>query len=185
MAGSPPATPGAGAPVTPTPNQGCSALKIIVAIVGMLALVSVLAIGSCFYIGYKVRQKARSIMMNAHSANSSTPEMHLSDGGAGSAAATAATVDVPPYPGSAPTSTGGQLSAGLTGSASAQEYVTDDAVDKVESFYKEKLGSKISIVEVQGNATFNYLTSSGMTTVTITRDEETGKTKINIARIGK
>ena len=185
MAGSPAATPGAGASVTVSPQNGGSALKIIMAIVGFLAVVSVLAIGSCFYIGYKVRQKARSIMINSRSANSGTSEMQLSDGGAGSKAAAAATIDVPPFPGSEPTATGGQFSTGLTGSASAQEYETDDSVDKVKSFYAERLGSKISIIEVQGNATFNYLTASGMTTVTITRDEGSGKTKINIARIGK
>jgi zinc-ribbon domain len=176
---------------TAAPKKGSSAVKIIVAVVGFLAVVSVLAIGSCFYIGYKVKQKASSIMEEARSATatptstSGTPEMHLTEGGAGSAAAAAATVDVPPYPGSTPTSTGGQLSAGLTGAASAQEYVTDDSMDKVESFYKDKFGSKINIREAEGSAVFYYLTSNGMTTVTITRDDGAGKTKINIARIGK
>ena len=116
---------------------------------------------------------------------SGTPEMHLSDGGPGSSAEAAATVDVPPYPGSTPTSNGGQLSAGSTGAASAQEYLTDDSVDKVKSFYKDKLGSKISFVESEGNAMFYYLSSQGMTTVTISHDEDSGKTKINIGRIGK
>jgi hypothetical protein len=177
-------------PVRAIPGKSSGALKVIVAIVGFLALVSVLAIGSCFYIGYKVKQKAKSLMMDARSAESrtgtsTTPELHLSEGGAGSSAAAAATVDVPPYPGSTPTSSGGQLSAGLTGAASAQEYLTDDSVDKVEAFYKDKFGSKIDIKESAGNAMFYYLTRQGMTTVTMTRDEESGKTKINIGRIGK
>lgn len=187
------AAPAAAAPVAAAPpaassKSGSSAVKIIVAIVGFLALISVLAIGSCFYIGYKVRQKARSLMTEARSAGtttSSTPEMQLSGGGAGSSAAAAATIDVPPYPGSTPTASGGQLSAGLSGSASAQEYETDDSVDKVASYYKDKLGSKITLMESGGNSVFNYLTSRGMTTVTLSRDEGTGKTKINIARIGK
>ncbi|HEV2352269.1 MAG TPA: zinc ribbon domain-containing protein [Terriglobia bacterium] len=180
-----PATPVAVAPVAAAPKKGSSAVKIIVAIVGLLALVSVLAIGSCFYIGYKIKQKANSIMMNSRAAASSAPDMHLSEGGPGSTAAAAATVDVPPYPGSTPTASGGQLSAGPTGSASAQEYLTDDSVDKVESFYKDKFGSKINIMESEGKVVFNYLTSMGMTTVTLTPDQGTGKTKINIARIGK
>lgn len=181
----PTASPGVAGPITAAPKKGSSALKIIVAIVGFLTVVSVLAIGSCFYIGYKVRQTTKTIMMNSRSAASNSPDMHLSEGGAGSPAAAAATIDVPPYPGSTPTGAGGQLSAGLSGSASAQEYETDDSLDKVESFYKERLGSKISIIDSEGKAVFNYLTSRGMTTVTMTRDEGTGKTKINIARIGK
>jgi len=183
------AKPVVAAPVAAAPKKGGSAVKIIVAIVGFLALISVLAIGSCFYIGYQVKQKAKAIITEASSTSgpstSGTPELHLSEGGAGSSAEAAATVDVPPYPGSTATSTGGQLSAGLTGAASAQEYETDDSVDKVVSFYKDKFGSKINIREADGNAVFYYLSSRGMTTVTITRDEETGKTKINMARIGK
>jgi len=189
MAAPPAARPVGAAPATAAPKKGGAAVKIIVAIVGFLAVISVLAIGSCFYIGYKVKQKARAIMSEARSAagpsTSGTPEMHLSDGGPGSSAEAAATVDVPPYPGSTPTSNGGQLSAGSTGAASAQEYLTDDSVDKVKSFYKDKLGSKISFVESEGNAMFYYLSSQGMTTVTISHDEDSGKTKINIGRIGK
>ncbi len=111
--------------------------------------------------------------------------LHLSEGGPGSKAADAATVDVPPYPSSTPTESGGELSAGLAGAASAQEYETSDGVNKVKSYYKEKFGSEITIIENEGKVTFNYLSSQGMTTVTITRDEGAGKTKINIARIGK
>ena len=111
--------------------------------------------------------------------------MHLSDGGAGSQAAAASTADVPAYPGSIPTKIGGELSAGPSGSISAQEYETPDSTEKVLAFYKDKFGSKITIVESGGNAEFNFLSASGMTTVTITRDEESDKTKINIARIGK
>lgn len=116
---------------------------------------------------------------------SATPELHLSDGGPGSSAESAATADVPPYPGSTPTTNGGQLSAGPTGAASAQEYLTDDSVDKVESFYKDKFGSKITLTESEGNVMFYYLSNRGMTTVTISRDADLGKTKINIGRIGK
>jgi len=150
-------------------------------------VVSVLAIGSCFYIGYKIKQNIRTVAESSRetTASSSTPELHLSEGGPGSKAADAATVDVPPYPGSTPTESGGELSAGLAGAASAQEYETSDGVNKVKSYYKEKFGSEITIIENEGKVTFNYLSSQGMTTVTITRDEGAGKTKINIARIGK
>ena len=111
--------------------------------------------------------------------------MHLSDGGAGSQAAASATVDVPPYPGSIATKSGGDLSAGPTGSISAQEYETPDPAEKVMAFYKDKFGSKINIMESDGKSEFNFISNNGMTTVTVSRDEGTNKTKINIARIGK
>jgi len=168
-------------------KKGGSALKIILGIVAVLAVVSVLGIGSCFYVAYKIKQKAISIAEGTRSTkgSSSAPEVQLSEGGAGSKAAAFATVDVPPYPGSTPTESGGELSAGLAGATGAQEYETPDGVDKVESFYKGKFGSKITLIESEGKVVFNYLTSQSMTTVTITRDEGAGKTKINIARIGK
>ena len=168
-------------------KTGGSALKIIQGLVAAQAVVSVLAIGSCFYIGYRIKQKAISIAESTRSTpgGSSTPELHLSEGGAGSKAAASATVDVPPYPDSTPTESGGELSAGLAGAASAQEYETPDSMDKVESFYKNRFGSKITFVENEGKVVFNYLSSQGMTTVTITRAEGAEKTKINIARIGR
>jgi hypothetical protein len=182
-----PATKTPGGAVAAPEKKGSSAVKIIIGIVACLAVVSVLGIGSCFYIGYKIKQKAMSIAESSRvtTASSSTPELHLSEGGAGSRAAASATVDVPPYPNSTPTESGGELSAGPAGAASAQEYQTSDAVDKVESFYKDKFDSKITLVENEGKVMFNYLSSQGMTTVTITRDASAGKTKINIARIGK
>ena len=182
-----PSTKISGVAVATPARKGSSPVRIIIGIVACLAVVSVLAIGSCFYIGYKIKQNIRTVAESSRetTASSSTPELHLSEGGPGSKAADAATVDVPPYPGSTPTESGGELSAGLAGAASAQEYETSDGVNKVKSYYKEKFGSEITIIENEGKVTFNYLSSQGMTTVTITRDEGAGKTKINIARIGK
>lgn len=184
----PPATTqAAAAPAAAPAKKSNTALKIILAVLGFFIVIGVLAIGSCFYIVHKVRQNVASIAERARPATgiTGTPDMHLSDGGAGSQAAAAATVDVPPYPGSTPTKSGGELSAGLSGSISAQEYETPDSVEKVLAFYKDKFGSKINIVETEGKSVFNFLSTNGMTTVTVTRDEGTDKTKINIARIGK
>jgi hypothetical protein len=183
--GPPSKTPGG--VVAAPPKKGGPAATLIIAIVACLAVVSVLGIGSCFYITYRIKQKAISIAEGTRSATGSSgnPELHLSEGGAGSKAAASATIDVPPYPNSTPTESGGELSAGLAGAASAKEYETSDGVNKVESFYRDKFGSKITFIENEGKATFNYLTSQGITTVTIARDEGAGKTKINIARIGK
>jgi hypothetical protein len=184
----PPATTQAAAvPAAAPAKKGSSALKIILAVLGFFVVIGVLAIGSCFYIVHKVKQNVTSIAERARPVTgiTGTPDMHLSDGGAGSQAAAAATVDVPPYPGSIPTKSGGELSAGLSGSISAQEYETPDSAEKVMAFYKDKFGSKINIVESEGKTVFNFLSNRGMTTVTVTRDEGTDKTQINIARIGK
>lgn len=184
-----PATTQAAAVPTAAPaKKGNTALKIILAVLAFFVVIGVLAIGSCFYIVHKVKQNVSSIAEQVRPTTGitgTTPDMHLSDGGAGSQAATSATVDVPPYPGSTPTKSGGELSAGLTGSISAQEYETPDSTDKVMEFYKGKFGSRINIMESGGKSVFNFISSNGMTTVTVTRDEGTDKTKINIARIGK
>ena len=184
----PPAARQAAAAPAPAPaKKSNTALNIILAVLAFFIVIGVLGIGSCFYIVHKVRQNVTSIAERTRPPNGTTsvPDMHLSDGGAGSQAASAATVDVPAYPGSIPTQSGGELSAGPSGSISAQEYETPDSTEKVLAFYKDKFGSKITIVESEGKTEFNFLSASGMTTVTITRDERSDKTKINIARIGK
>ena len=184
----PPATTqSASVQAAPPAKKGSSALKIILAVLGFFIVMGVLAIGSCFYIVHKVKENVTSIAERTRPATgtASTPDMQLSDGGAGSQAAAAATIDVPPYPGSIPTKSGGELSAGITGSVSAQEYETPDSAEKVMAFYKNKFGSKINIMESEGKSVFNFISTNGMTTVTVSRDEGTDKTQINIARIGK
>lgn len=43
----------------PVPSQGSStALKVILAVLGFFALMAMLVVGSCFYIGYRVKQRA-------------------------------------------------------------------------------------------------------------------------------
>ena len=106
-------------------------------------------------------------------------------GGEGSEAASLATVDVPPYPGSSATEAGGDFTFGGKGGISSQEYETPDSVEQVVAFYKDKFGSKIRIQESGGNAMFTLSTTGGLTTVTITREEDGGVTKINISRISK
>ena len=167
--------------------KGNPFLKIILLVVSIFAFVTVLGIGSCIYFAYRVKQKATAMVEGAKSARQSlgTPEVHLEKGGAGSQAATTATIDVPPYPGSVPTKSEGELSFGKSGAVSGQEYETADSVEKVLAFYKDKFGSKITIQESEGNAEFTLLTKTAVNTVTITRDEDASKTTINIARMGK
>jgi hypothetical protein len=160
-------------------------LKVVLLIVAVFALITVASLGTCVYFGYRAKRRATQMADAARraAANTGSPEIQREKGGKGSEAV--ATQEVPPYPGSTPTEGGGNLSWGGMGGISGQEYVTDDPLDKVLAFYKERLGSRITIQQAEGNAMFQLATNKGLTTVTMTRDEGSGKTKINIARIGK
>src|SRR5579859_576200 len=63
----PPSPPPAAAPspAAPSPAPGKKSgslfLKVVVAILAFIALVSVLVIGSCFYIGYRIKKKADEV----------------------------------------------------------------------------------------------------------------------------
>lgn len=177
----------AGAPAAAPAKSGSPILKIILALIGFFVLVSMLGIGACVYVAYKARQKAAQFTEAARRSAPSfgTPEIRMEKGGKGSEAAASATQDVPPYPGSTPTQGGGELSAGGLGGISGQEFETSDPTEKVVAFYKDKFGSKINIELSEGNARFTLVTSSGVTTVQVTRDEDAGKTRIRISRIGR
>ena len=168
-------------------KKGSPVLKIVLIVVGFFVVLGIAGTAATVYFVYKAKQKVSSMVETAKTMGSGkgTPEVHLEKGGEGSEAAASATVDVPPYPGSTATEGGGELSLGGIGGMSGQEFETSDPVDKVVAFYKEKFGSKIKFQESEGNVVFQLTTSKGLTTVTITRDEDAGKTKINIARIGK
>lgn len=181
-----PAGPSGVAPA-PAAKPASPVLKIILVIVAIFAFITVASLGTCVYIGYKAKQRATQFAAAARraAANMGSPEVHLEKGGAGTGGEMAATQEVPPYPGSTPTEGGGNLSFGGMGGISGQEFVTDDPIDKVVAFYKDKLGSRITVQQSEGNAMFQLTSNRGLTTVTMTRDESAGKTKINIARIGK
>ncbi|HEV2248369.1 MAG TPA: zinc ribbon domain-containing protein, partial [Terriglobia bacterium] len=56
------ASPVSGAPVATQPKKsGNLFLKIVVAILAFIAVISVLVIGSCFYIGYRIKKKADQV----------------------------------------------------------------------------------------------------------------------------
>jgi hypothetical protein len=172
------------AAAAPPGKMGSPILKIILALVGVFAFVTVLGIGACVYAGYKLKQKGMALVESAKTMSSSsagTPEVHAEKRGAGSEAAASATADVAPYPGSTATKAGGELWPGIGG----QQFVTSDPLDKVVAFYKDKFGSRLVAQESEGNAVLTLTTKSGMTTITITRDEDAGQTKITIMRIGK
>ena len=183
--------PTAPAPAVPAvaaaPKKSSPFVKILLVVVGLFVFVVVASMGTCIYIGYRAKQKITAMADQAKKEGYSleTPQGRLGESGPSSQTASAATQDVPPYPGSTPTETGGGLTFGNQGGVSSQEYETSDSVDQVLSFYKEKYGSEIVAVESEGNAKFTYRTETGVTTVTITHDEDSGTTKIALVRVGK
>ena len=56
--GSPVSTAPASTPAPSTPPSGGGALKIVLIVLGILAFLGMLLVGSCFYIGYKVKKAA-------------------------------------------------------------------------------------------------------------------------------
>jgi zinc ribbon protein len=179
--------PAAAAPAPAAPAQkGSPVLKIILIIVLVIFLLIAAAIGACVYIAYRVKNRVQGEMQNIHATvqtGQGTQEGHVQTGG-GAKTAAAATQDIPPYPGSTPTSSGVSI-GGTQGGLSGQEFETTDSMDKVVAFYKDKLGSKASVTESDGKTTFTVFTNNGISAVTITGDESSGKTKINIGHLGK
>ena len=82
---------------------------------------------------------------------------------------------------------GAEFSFGSKGGISSQEYLTPDPVEKVVEFYKGKYGDQLSVIESEGHYRLALGERGGeqVTTIDISADEETGKTKIFIAHIGK
>ncbi len=184
----PPTAVGGAVPAAPPAAAGSPILKVIPIVVGVFAVVTVLGIGSCFYIGYRARKnlQERTNIDGSKSVRIQTDRGRVTIGEiTGGEAAKTATVDIPPYPGATPTERGSAISVGGQRGISSQEYLTPDPVEKVVAFYKDKLSSKVSIVQAEGNAEFTFITENGISTVTIKHDEDAGKTQIVVAHMGK
>jgi len=164
-------------------------VKIILIVVAVLVFLILVSAGTCLYIGYRAKQKVQETFKVGEPGKSvtiQTPKGPLTiEEGEEGEALRAATVDVPPYPGSTPTEAGGQMTMGGAGGVSTQEFETSDSVQQVLAFYRDRFGPRITVHETEGSAMFQLSTQTGLTTVTLSRDEDEGKTKINISRIGK
>jgi hypothetical protein len=164
-------------------------MKIVLIVVGIFAFVTVAGIGSCVYFGYRAKKKVeQSFKMDGSSPSISikTPggDLHL---GQRKRAPDEAIGGVVPYPGSVPTESGAEFSFGGKGGISSQEYESSDPVEKVVAFYKEKYENKLSVVENEGHYRLALMDPEGdqVTTIDVSSDEESGKTKIFIAHLGK
>jgi len=66
-----------------------------------------------------------------------------------------------------------------------QQYITDDSVDKVVAFYKDKMGSTARVIQSGGQGVVQVFGTSGVTTIGIATDSSLGKTKISISNMTK
>ncbi len=111
----------------------------------------------------------------------STPQGTLTAGGAGKVSASDLGIDI--YPGATRHEGGMQIST-AKGSTVSAVFSTDDPMDKVVSFYKDKMGQGISVFENEQGAILTMNSDDNKSSVVVTISADTsatdGHTKIAI-----
>jgi nitrate reductase NapE component len=179
------------APAAAAPaKKGSPLVKIILVVVGIFAFVTVASIGACVYIGYRAKRAVEQTVKMEEGGKSfkiQTPQGEIKLGEHPTKEGETI-AGVPIYPGATALEGGGQFSFGDKFQIGGQDYLTSDPVDKVVDFYKEKYGSKLSVAENAGHYRLSLESGdekhSGVVTIDVFADEESGKTKITIAHMG-
>jgi hypothetical protein len=166
-------------------------VKIVLIVFAVLFFLGLLFVGAGAYVYYtrvkpavaELKKKAQSFPMQV-----GTREVHPQPVTPGAAppppAGPVVDTGVAAYPGATPWGGGTQLSMG-TVSMKSQAYTTDDSVDKVLAFYKDKLGPSAMVTQSGGQAAVQVPGANGETTIAIKPDSASGKTLITISSIGK
>jgi hypothetical protein len=163
-------------------------MKIVLIVVAIFIFIILLVAGGCVYIVYRAKQKVNQIESSVRSTfptSTGTREVHIQvTPGAAPTQAAAPVVDaaVPIYPGATAKQGGGELSVG---GLKIQQFLTDDSVDKVAAFYKDKLGAKAVFTESGGSASIQLAGSNGMISIAIAPNGDNGKTSLTITTIVK
>jgi hypothetical protein len=160
----------------PAPKSG-GALKIILIVLGVIALVAVLGVAVLAYGCYRI---AHSI---SHTENGKTTTSILGTTvtSTNSATFTAADLGTDIYPGATPTDGGSKMDVAAASIVTAV-YLTSDPVSKVEAFYKDKFGSGATDFNMGATAMIIHKVSDKeRVNVTVTGNNgQDGKTKIMI-----
>ena len=167
------------APVPAKP--GGSSLKIILIVLGVLAALVILFVGllayGCYHIAHRIAQGSNKTALSIPGG----PSITAGD----SAAYTAADLGTDIYPGARPEKGGSKINS-PTGSITTGVYSTPDGLDRVEAFYKDKLGSDATEF-ISGERMILSKRVSKTETVTVTAnshaDDVDGRTKIMIAEV--
>ena len=181
---------GPAAPATAPAKKTSPVVKIVIAVVAFFVFVTVAGIGACVYIGYRAKRAVEQTVRTDESGKSikiQTPEGEIKLGEHPTKEGDTV-AGVPVYPGATALEGGGQFSFGDKFQIGGQDYETSDTVDQVVDFYKEKLGSKLSVAENAGHYRLSVETGdekrSGVVTIDVYEDTESGKTKITVAHLG-
>ena len=184
-------TPAAIPATQPAPAKGSSPIvKIILIVVLILVFIAVAGIGACVYGVYRAKRAVREAIQMDKSGKS--VEIQTPGGpiklGPQAAKPGDMVAGVPVYPGATALEGGGQFSFGDKFSIGGQDFVTDDDVEKVVDFYKEKLGSDLSVVQNEGHYRLSIQKGTKehptVVTIDVAKDQNSGKTKITIAHMG-
>jgi hypothetical protein len=165
-------------------------VKIILVVVAVFIFLGLVSAASCVYFVYRAKQRVSQFEKQARA----TFPMPTATQQAPTQPAAPASAEAPSQESAAPIDPAALLYPGATakegasmvaGGFQVQQYVTDDSVDKVLSFYKDKLGPKALVQESNNQALVQVAGPNGLLSITIAHDEASGKTKFSITHIGK
>ncbi len=189
-----PAAPAPVAPLAPVPGakpaSGSPIVKIILIVLAVFIFLGVLGMGACIYIGYRAKQRFNQFQKQVTTTfpmPSGTGAVPTQPGApTGSAnVQTGPVVDtgIAVYPGATPVGQGTTLTMGTT-TVKTQQYLSDDSVDKVVAFYKDKVPDA-RVIQSGNQAAVQAFGSGGVLTIGISPDANSGKTKIAISNMTK
>jgi len=165
-------------------------LKIVIIVVLLFVLIGVAGMGTCLYVVYRAKKTVTDqikIDEGSKTIEIPTPQGTLKMGESSTETPTEVG-GVPVYPGAKALSGGGQLSLGDKIQISGHEFETDDSVDQVVSFYKEKYGKEMTAFEGEGHHRMSINTGipgqTHVVTIDVYADSDSGKTKIGMSYIG-
>jgi len=183
-----PTTPAAAGPPAAKPSSPL--LKIILIVVLAIVFAMIASIGACVYIGYRAKRAVDEAIKTEESGKS--VEIQTPGGVIKMGETTGKTPTeiggVPVYPGAKALEAGAQFSFGDKFQIGGQEFVTDDSVDQVVAFYKERYGTELMMVEADDHHRLTISTGNKqerhVVTIDVSTDSETSKTKIVMSHLG-
>ncbi len=182
--------PAVGQAAPPAAKSSSPILKIVITVVLFLVLLSVAGIGTCVYVIYRGR---KAVIDNVKLDESKKTIEIPTPGGTITLGETPAETPkeiggVPVYPGAKALEGGGHLSFGDKFQIGGQEFSTDDSVDQVLAFYREKYGKDLNEAQSDGHYRLSVNTGTQqaphVVTIDVLPDTDSGKTRIVMAHLG-
>lgn len=186
----PAATPLGGQAAPPAAKSSSPILKIVIIVVLLFVLLGVAGIATCAYVAYRMKDKVTEQIKLDEGKN--TIEIPTPGGtitmGETSAETPKEIGGVPVYPGAKALEGGGQLSFGDKFQIGGQEFVTDDSVDQVVEFYRDKYGRELNEAQSEGRYRLSVNTGTQpqphIVTIDVQPDADAGNTKIFMSHLG-